>query len=136
MLPLAPTLPAPTAEPTLMRISDEGLYSIALPNVTDSGNEAGGSGETVSDAMTGDGQNRVVYLVRVHQFNNDTFFPVVSCAHEHHDYIDTMMVCLPTQFSSLGIQVSHSFCACVFVLSGSSVLGLGSHLLFLSDQLS
>ena len=133
MLPLVPTLPAPTVEPALMRISDWGLYSIALPNVTDSGNEASGSGETGSDTMSGDGQDRVVYLVRVQQFNNDTFFPVVSCSHEHHDYIETMMMCIPTQFSSLGIQVS---CACLFVLSGSSVLGLGSHPLFLQDQLS
>ena len=83
MLPLMPTLPAPTAEPTLMRISDDGVYSITLSNVTDSGNEAGGSGDTGSDVMTGDGQSHVVYLVRVRHFNNDTFFPVVSCARKN-----------------------------------------------------
>ena len=76
-----PTLPAPTTEPTIMRINDNGLYSITLPNVT--GSEADGSGQTGSDVMTGNGQDREVYLVRVSRFDNETFFPAVSCTHEN-----------------------------------------------------
>ena len=73
-----PSLPAPTTKPMVVRVNDEGLYRITTPNETDSGNEVGGSGDTGSDVMTESGPGHEVYLVRVRQFDNDTYFPIVS----------------------------------------------------------
>lgn len=66
-----PSLPPPNTAPVVTRADDEGLYSITLPDVITYGSGDTGSAElrAVEDE---------VYLIRVSQFENDTFFPAVS----------------------------------------------------------
>lgn len=65
-----PSLPPPITAAVVMRADDDGLYNITLPDVI-----TYGSGDTGSaELMRAD----EVYLIRVSQFEKDTFFPVVS----------------------------------------------------------
>ena len=77
------TLPSPTFEPVLMELDQNGLYGIGIPDSTLE-KQLGdlilnGSGEAGSNDMeTGSGSGLKVYSVRISQFGNSTYFPMVS----------------------------------------------------------
>ena len=74
---LIPTLTAPTLEPIVLQLNEEGLYGITLPNVTI--DRESGSGSDVT--LIGSGSNDVIaYTVRINQLGNNTYvyFPMVS----------------------------------------------------------
>ena len=56
-----------------MKINNEGLYGISIPN-------GQGSGDTGSDVMMTGSGNIIpeVYLVRVSLHGNDSYYPMVS----------------------------------------------------------
>lgn len=63
-----PSLPPPTTAPVVMRANDDGVYSITIPDEI-----TYGSGDFELEGIEDE-----AYLIRVSQFENDIFFPVVS----------------------------------------------------------